>query len=170
MSGELERSRKVASGIGRLLVVAGTFYVLQWHLPLFGFGDFVLCLLTVAVGAGLIRRWRWARWMGMGLSFLMLAAPLTLPLLFLEWRPYAGMEKETELYLMFCAFGAASALAGNRGLSYFRSDLARRDFGGDLPAGGMTRHGPPPSGPGPSGTGRWPARRPRSSGSSWAGR
>ncbi len=112
-----------------IFLVAGGITLWRWdhNEPVF---HVVLALAALALGIGIWRYWRWARWIALGACFLAIVTAFATPMLLELVRPFDAFINETKMTELFTSiFAAAFGVIGFKGLSYLRSEDARRSFG-----------------------------------------
>jgi hypothetical protein len=136
------RERWVGSikrGLAGLLMFGGGLRFVQWLDGGVGPEGALTSLLLIAVGIGVVRNWRWARWLAMGACFLAIVGAFLAPVLLYTWQRFPGVEDQSRHVLMFSAFAATFGYLGYKGLEYFRSELAHQDYAGDAFARSLLR-------------------------------
>lgn len=129
--------KSIKRGIAGLFVLGGLLRLGFWSVDRVSAEGPLTAALLVAVGVGIVKHWRWARALAMGACFLAIVLASVTPAWLYFASPHPEAASSTRIILMFSAFAAAFGYLGYKGLQYFRSEQAHRDYsnhGGQLAA------------------------------------
>ena len=127
---DLRTARITKWGFAGLLIFAGAmFFHSQWRdgMPT---GDVMVCAASVLLGFGLLLGLPVARWLALGVCFLLIVIAIVLPVLRFLLQPEGTSPGAVFSNALFAVFMITFGGIGYRALSYFRSPLGRRDYAG----------------------------------------
>lgn len=125
---DLRNARITKWGFAGLLIFAGVmFFHTRWRdgMPA---GDVAVCAASVLLGFGLLLRISLARWLALGVCFLLIAAAIVLPVLRFLLQPPGTAPGAVFANSLFAVFMITFGGIGYRALSFFRSQLGRREY------------------------------------------
>ena len=118
----------IRRGLITIFLVVGAVVAWRWNgnEPVF---QLLLGLGSLAIGIGIWRIWRWARWIALGACFLAIVIAFSTPILLALWRPFDEFSSEPRMTeLLTSLFAGAFGMIGFKGLSHLRSQDARSAF------------------------------------------
>ena len=118
-------------GVSLVLIVAGGLLLRAKMGTGASLGQYLIGAVMLAVGAGVWRFHRWARWMALGACFLGLLGAIVFTFHRFLTHPWDGLDGSFRFNLAVSVFALAIAVVGYQGLSYLRSERGRIDFAGD---------------------------------------
>ncbi len=124
-------ARVTRLGFAGLLIFAGAIFIYtQWRdeMPV---ADLLVCLVAIGLGIALLLRWWVARWLALGVCFLLIVAAIVLPVLVFLRQPPGTSSGAVFSNALFAVVMLAFGGIGYRCLGYFRSQAGRRDYAGD---------------------------------------
>ena len=127
---DLRTARITKWGFAGLLIFAGAmFFHSQWRegMPT---GDIVVCAASVLLGFALLMNLHPARWLALGVCFLLILAAIVLPVLRFLLQPPGTSPGAVFSNSLFAVFMITFGGIGYRALGYFRSQLGRREYAG----------------------------------------
>lgn len=127
---DLRTARITKWGFAGLLIFAGgMFFHSQWRdgMPA---GDVAVCAAAALLGFGLLLNLLVARWLALGVCFLLIVAAIVLPVLRFLLQPPGTSPGAVFANALFAVFMITFGGIGYRALSYFRSQLGRQDYAG----------------------------------------
>jgi hypothetical protein len=128
---DLRTARVTRLGFAGLLIFAGAIFIYtQWGggMPL---ADVVVCLVSIGLGIALLLNWWVARWLALGVCFLLIVAAIVVPVLVFLRQPPGTSSGAVFGNAMFAAVMFAFGGLGYRSLGYFRSQLGRHEYAGN---------------------------------------
>jgi hypothetical protein len=127
---DMRTARMTKWGFAGLLIFAGgMFFHSQWRdgMPA---GDVAVCAAAALLGFGLLLNLLVARWLALGVCFLLIGAAIVLPVLRFLLQPPGTSPGAVFANALFAVFMITFGGIGYRALSYFRSQLGRREYAG----------------------------------------
>jgi hypothetical protein len=127
---DLRTARITKWGFAGLLIFAGAmFFHSQWRdgMPS---GDVAVCAAAALLGFGLLLNLSVARWLALGVCFLLIVAAIVLPVLRFLLQPPGTSPGAVFSNALFAVFMITFGGIGYRALSYLRSQLGRSEYAG----------------------------------------
>jgi len=125
------RARIAHRGVSLVLVIAGGLLLRGRMGVAASFGQYLVAGLMIAVGIGVWKYQRWARWLAMGACFLGVLGAIVFTFHRFLTHPSDGFDERFRFNLAASVFAFAIAAVGYRGLGYLRSERGRIEFAGD---------------------------------------
>lgn len=129
-SSNVRVARVTKWGIAGLLIFAGAMFLrTRWSesLPV---ADVALYLAAIGLGVALLLNWWLARWLVLGVCFLLIVAACVVPLLVFMRQPEGTSSGAVFFNALKAVFMIVLGGIAYRGLSYFRSGHGRREYAG----------------------------------------
>lgn len=128
---DMRTARITKWGFAGLLLFAAAMFSYAHRDDRMLMGDIALCAISGGLGfALLLERW-WARWLALGLCFVMIMAAAVLPVLRFLLQPEGTSQGAVLANSLFTVFLLALGGIAYRALSYYRSQLGRREYAGN---------------------------------------
>lgn len=123
-----EEGPAIRRGLITIFLVVGGVVAWRWNgnEPVF---QLLLGLGSLAIGIGIWRIWKWARWIALGACFLAIVIAFSTPILLALWRPFDEFSSDPRMTeVLTCLFSGAFGMIGFKGLAHLRSEEARSAF------------------------------------------
>jgi hypothetical protein len=128
---DLRTARVTRVGFAGLLIFAGAIFIYTHGRADMPLADLAVCLVSIGLGIALLFNWWVARWLALGVCFLLIVAAIVMPVLVFLRQPPGASSGAVFSNAVFTVFMLAFGGIGYRCLGYFRSPRARREYSGD---------------------------------------